>query len=56
MADRLQALLADVECSGKQVHDANVVAITLAHGVGTVVTMTLPDLARFERYVSLVEL
>ncbi len=56
VADRLQALLADVECSGKQVHDANVIATMLAHGVGTVVTMNVTDFAGFERYVSLVEL
>jgi hypothetical protein len=56
VADRLQGLPADVECSGKQVHDANVVATMLAPGVGTVVTMNLADFARFERYVSLVEL
>ena len=55
VADRLQALLADVECSGKQVHDANVIATMLAHGVGTVVTMNVTDFAGFERYVSLVE-
>jgi hypothetical protein len=56
VTDRLQGLLADVECSGKHVHDANVIATTLAHDVGTVVTMNLADFARFERYVSLVEL
>jgi predicted nucleic acid-binding protein len=55
-ADRLVGLLADVECSGEQVHDANVVATMLAHGVGTVVTMNVTDFARFERYVSLAEL
>jgi hypothetical protein len=38
------------------VHDANVVATSLTHDVGTVVTMNLTDFARFERYVSLVEL
>jgi predicted nucleic acid-binding protein len=56
VADRLQGLLADVECGGKQVHDANVIATVLAHGVGTVITMNVADFARFERYVSLVEL
>jgi predicted nucleic acid-binding protein len=56
VADRLQALLADVECSCKQVHDANVIATMLAHGVGAAVTMNVTDFARFERYVSLVEL
>ena len=56
VADRLQGLLADVECKGKEVHDANVIATMLAHGVGIVVTMNVADFARFERYVSLVEL
>jgi predicted nucleic acid-binding protein len=56
VADRLAGLLADVECSGKQVHDANVVATMLVHGIGTVVTMNLDDFSRFDRYVSLVAL
>jgi predicted nucleic acid-binding protein len=56
VADRLLGLLADVECGGKQVHDANVVATMLVHGIGTVVTMNLNDFARFDRYVSLVRL
>jgi predicted nucleic acid-binding protein len=56
VTDRLQGLLADVECGGKQVHDANVVATMLTHGVGMVVTMNVADFARFERYVSLVGL
>lgn len=56
VADRLQQLLSDVECGGKQVHDANVVATMLAHGVGMVVTMNVVDFARFEQYVSLVSL
>jgi predicted nucleic acid-binding protein len=56
VADRLQGLLTDVECIGKQVHDANVIATMLAHGVGMVVTMNVEDFARFERYVSLIRL
>jgi hypothetical protein len=43
-------------CTSGQVHDANVIATVLAHGVGTVITMNVADFARFERYVSLVEL
>jgi predicted nucleic acid-binding protein len=56
VADRLLGLLADVECGGKQVHDANVVATMLVHGIGTVVTMNLDDFSRFDRYVNLVGL
>jgi predicted nucleic acid-binding protein len=56
VADRLLGLLADVECRGKQVHDANLIATMLVHGIGTVVTMNLEDFARFERHVSLIRL
>jgi predicted nucleic acid-binding protein len=56
VADRLLGLLADVECRGKQVHDANLVATMLAHGIGSVVTMNVEDFARFERHVSLIRL
>jgi predicted nucleic acid-binding protein len=56
VTDRLLGLLADVECGGKQVHDANVVATMLVHGIDTVVTMNTGDFARFDRYVSLVRL
>jgi predicted nucleic acid-binding protein len=56
VADRLLGLLADVECRGKQVHDANLVATMLVHGIGAVVTMNLEDFARFERHVSLIRL
>jgi predicted nucleic acid-binding protein len=56
VADRLLGLLADVECRGKQVHDANLVATMLVHGVGTIVTMNLADFARFAGHVSLIQL
>jgi predicted nucleic acid-binding protein len=56
VADRLFGLLGDVQCLGKQVHDANLVATMLVHGIGTVVTMNLEDFTRFERYVSLIRL
>ncbi len=56
VADRLLGLLADVGCSGKQVHDANLIATMLVHGVGAVVTMNLEDFARFGQHVSLIRL
>jgi predicted nucleic acid-binding protein len=56
VADRLLGLLADVECLGKQVHDANLVATMLVHGIGTIVTANLADFARFERHISLIRL
>ena len=56
VADRLLGLLADVECRGRQVHDANLVATMLVHDIGAIVTMNLEDFARFERYVNLIRL
>ena len=56
VADRLLGLLTDVECRGKQVHDANLIATMLVHGIGAVVTMNLEDFTRFGRHVSLIRL
>jgi predicted nucleic acid-binding protein len=54
--ERLIGLLADVECGGKQIHDANVVATMLVNGIETIVTMNLDDFSRFGGYVSLLRL
>ena len=56
VADRLLALLDDIDCGGKQVHDANVVATMLVHGIDTVVTINLDDFTRFARRVRLIGL
>lgn len=47
VSDRLLTLLDAVECSGKQVHDANIVATMLVHGVDTLVTSNIDDFRRF---------
>lgn len=52
VAERWYELLDDVACSGKQVHDANLVATCLVHGVPAIVTANEGD---FERIESLVE-
>lgn len=52
MHERLLALLDVVDCTGKHVHDANVVATMLVHGIGAVVTRHVDD---FARYVDLVQ-
>jgi predicted nucleic acid-binding protein len=54
--DRLAEVLDAVDCSGKQVHDANVVATMLVHGVGTVVTGNVADFVRFGHHVRVVGL
>jgi predicted nucleic acid-binding protein len=47
VADQLLSLLDEAACGGKQVHDANIVATMLVHGIDTIVTMNLDDFTRF---------
>lgn len=49
--ERLLALLGDVRCAGKQIHEANVVATMLAHGIETIATINVEDFVRFEGYI-----
>lgn len=56
VSGRLLELLDTVECRGKQVHDANVVATMLVHGIDTVVTLNLADFARFGHEIHVVGL
>jgi len=56
VSGRLLELLDTIECSGKQVHDANVVATMLVHGIDTVVTLNVDDFARFGHQVRVVGL
>lgn len=53
---RLEALLREAPCRGKQVHDANVVATALAHGVGAVITENVEDFHRWERFPTVLNL
>ena len=43
----MQQELLPVECAGEQVHDANIVAPMLVHGIETLVTIDVADLERF---------
>lgn len=54
VADRLLALLREIACGGKHVHDANIVATMLAHGVDTVVSINVDDFTRFGRLVTVI--
>ncbi|MHB1931310.1 MAG: hypothetical protein ACYDEN_03190 [Acidimicrobiales bacterium] len=56
VGDRLQELLDAIECAGKQVHDASVVATMLVHGIDTLVTVNVGDFPRFEGQVHVVGL
>lgn len=48
MADRLLALVDEIDCLGKQCHDATM----LVHGIDTLVTLNAADFARYEQHVS----
>ncbi len=51
VTQQLYLLLDKVECGGKQIHDANIVATMLAYGVPQIVTYNLADFRRFEGLV-----
>jgi predicted nucleic acid-binding protein len=50
---RLRQIVLSLACTGKQVHDANVVATVLSHGVDRIVTENVDDFRRFEELVDL---
>lgn len=54
--DALLHLLDVTACSGKQVHDANIAATMLAHGIGVLVTLNPRDFERFTPAVQVVGL
>lgn len=54
VTERLLGLVDAVACTGKQVHDANVVATMLVHGIDTLATSNVDDFARFDRQVTVV--
>lgn len=56
VTDRLLELLEVVQCTGKQVHDANVVATALVHGVDAIVTINFDDFTRFHDHVRVIGL
>ncbi|HUA42270.1 MAG TPA: PIN domain-containing protein [Streptosporangiaceae bacterium] len=56
VADRLLDLLSEIPCSGKQVHDANVVATMLVHGIDSLVTINVTDFSRFGHLIALIPL
>jgi hypothetical protein len=44
-----------VECSGKQIHDANVVATALTHRVSRICASNVDDFERFTPFVEIVD-
>jgi len=53
---QLLNLLAAIPCAGKQVHDANIVATMLAHGIAKLLTHNVVDFNRFAAHVTVIPL
>lgn len=54
VTSRLLQLLKDFPTQGKQIHDANIVAAMLVNGSGTLLTINLRDMKRFEPLISII--
>lgn len=53
VSTHLLRLFAEIPVGGKQVHDANIVATMLAHGIPTLATYNVSDFRRFEPLIHL---
>lgn len=53
---RLERIVRDHDCRGRQVHDAHIVATALAHGVSRLVTENTGDFRRFNGLLEIVGL
>lgn len=53
VTDQLMQLMDDIPIGGKQVHDANIVATMLAHGIPALLTHNGKDFERFKAYIKI---
>ncbi len=53
---RLERIVRDHDCRGRQVHDAHIVATALAYNVARLVTENTGDFRRFEALLEIVDL
>jgi predicted nucleic acid-binding protein len=51
---RLLDLLREFPTRGKQIHDANIVATMLVHGIDTLATLNISDMKRFQSRIKLI--
>lgn len=54
--EHLKDLITRHGCKGKQIHDANIVAVALASGLAKVVTANVDDFLRFSPEVEIIDL
>jgi predicted nucleic acid-binding protein len=53
---KLLVLIQQVSVGGKQVHDANIVATMMMHGIDQLLTHNVDDFRRFARYITILPL
>ena len=56
VTDQFLMLLGSVPVGGKQVHDANIVATMLAHGLKRILTHNVADFRRFSPWIDVIPL
>jgi predicted nucleic acid-binding protein len=56
VTSHLLNLLATIPCAGKQVHNANIVATMLAHGIPRLLTHNVVDFNRFAAHIMIIPL
>lgn len=56
VADQLLALIEQSDVAGKQIHDANIVATMLVHGIQTLLTHNVADFKRFAGRIQVIPL
>ena len=56
VTEQLTKLMRDFKISGKQVHDANIVATILAYDVPSLLTHNIKDFKRFEKLIKIEKL
>lgn len=56
VAAALRKLLLETETTGKQVHDANIVATSISHGVKEILTDKIDDFRRFKPWIAITSL
>ena len=54
--EELVRLVAEKGCSGKQIHDANLVAVLRSHGARRILTSNAKDFSRFSDLIEVVDL
>ena len=56
VTSKLVELMEEFYVSGKQVHDGNIVATMITHGIKHILTHNVSDFKRYEKYINIIPL